>query len=78
MPLADTGENRMHDTMSSLPPFYAGRWLWVAMVMPESVGLDEFSIVGEYVNESCGSEATVVISCPTACGIPYGIYLFLA
>lgn len=77
MPLADTGEGRMRDTVTSLPPFYAGKWLWVALVMPETFGLDEFTTVGEHVHEFCGDETTVVISCPSARGIPYGIYAFL-
>lgn len=78
MPLADTGDDRMRDMMTSLPPFYAAKWLWCVMVMPESFGLDEYSTAGEHLQYFCSAEATVIVACPLFRGLAYGAYIFMA
>lgn len=78
MPLADTGDDRMRDMMTSLPPFYAAKWLWCVMVMPEAFELDEYSTAGEHLQYSCSDEATVIVACPLLRGLAYGAYIFMA
>ncbi|MCC2636615.1 MAG: hypothetical protein K0Q68_334 [Moraxellaceae bacterium] len=78
MPLADTGEDRMRDMMTSLPPYFAGKWLCCVLVMPETIGLDEYTIAGEHLAPFCSEEAMVIVACPLVRGLSYGAYIFLA
>lgn len=78
MPLADTGEDRMRDMMTSLPPYFAGKWLCCVLVMPETIGLDEYTIAGEHLAPFCSEEAMVIVACPLVRGLSCGAYIFLA
>lgn len=77
-PLADSGVDCMNDTMDRMPAFFAKKWLWGVLVIPECMGLEQYTIVADHVSAFCSDEAMVAFSCPIVRGLPYGIYLFFA
>lgn len=76
-PLPDDDIRRLPDMLASLPPFHARTGLWAAFVAPETCGLDDFTQVGDFVNQHCSEEATVVIGVPETDVLPNGLYLFI-
>lgn len=75
-PLPDDAMERLPDMLASLSPFFAVQGLWAVAVLPSTCGLDDFTKIGEVINQYCSAEATVIVCLPNIDTLPNGLYLF--
>lgn len=75
-PMRQDGPDRVRALLSQLDDLGEPRGIWAVLVLPDSLGLDEFSDVGDHLNEYCARETSFGISVPTTDVLPYGLYLF--
>lgn len=63
-PLPDGDMGRLTDMLANPPPFQARSVMWTVVILPSTCGLDEFTKIGEVINQYCSAEATVIVSLP--------------
>lgn len=76
-PMRQDGPDRIRGILSQLDDFTPREMLWAVLVMPESLALEEFTEVGDYVSDYCHEQCSVVIALPETDLLPNGLFLFV-
>lgn len=76
-PMRQDGPDRIRGILSQLDDFAPREMLWAVLVMPESLSLEEFTEVGDYVSDYCHEQCSVVIALPETDLLPNGLSLFV-
>lgn len=76
-PMRHDGPGRIRGILAQLDDFAPRDTLWAVLVMPDSLALDEFTEVGDYVSDYCHDQCAVIIALPETDRLPEGLFLFV-
>lgn len=76
-PMRQDGPDRIQGILAQLDDFAPRDTLWAVLVMPDSLALDEFTEVGDYLSDYCHDQCAVIIALPETDRLPNGLFLFV-